>query len=568
MAPSRLVMVTLLTSTILYGTEASPPPVPTATPAATSQQILYLAKAGEIDNALQRFTESFKISRQADFNVLQQLALATIHQGFLSGKAEDKILSLFGAGIAIHEGAFDILEAAMMSRDPNLNMMALHLLAQQQDDRTDALLMQGLSSNYVALRLEAAYILAVKKHANAVGQMESLMYKLDPRLKPLFPRLFAIHGSAEALAVLRRQLNDKDTRVRVQAILSASALHHDTFLSYIRTLADEFHPLQQEACASALGQLNDGGSVERLRRIARSQSLTVRLAACQALYRLGDTTVVRDVEAIARGGNLFGIAILGEMSGSEDTLAALLNHEDLSVRANASIALVERHDPRGLEILKGFLIRGPQDWGLAQTLSPSGALTAWKAIPSIQAQAKDDPCLLEMSTRAKEYLIQKAAELKESDFLRLAGDLFRAEQNELVPALVAALGTLNTPTAVELLKGYEQCVGAPFIRGYCNLTLYKLKEPGPYAANLRKWVAEQKDVDMIRFRPLVPLDRRHDATGYQLTPQETSRLLVESFEALATTRDTDSLLVLLDTIQKGNARNRYALAGLLLRATQ
>lgn len=538
------------------------------TPSPAGQQILFLAKAGDSDKALQLFTEAFKASRQADFNVLQQLALSIIHQGYASSKREDKILSLFGAGVAIHEGTFDILQAAMTDPDPNLNFMALHLLAQQQDDRTDTLLMQGLGSNFLAIRLEAAYILAQKRHAAAVGQMESLMYKLDPKLAPLFPRLFAIHGSAEAISVLRRQLNDKDINVRVQAILSAAALHHDMLLSYIRTLADEFHPQQQEACASALGQLNDGSSVERLHRIARSQSPAVRLAALQALYRLGDTSVVKDVEAIAVGGNLFAIALLGEMSGSEDALATLLNHEDVNIRANAAIALLERHDARGLKVLKTFLIRGPKDFGLTQAASSTGALNAWKAESSIQAKSKQDPLIAEMSTRAKEYLIRKAAELKESDFLSLAEDLFRAQQNDLIPAVVASLETLNTPGAIDLLKYYEQYPGAPFIRGYCNLALYKLKEPGPYATNLRKWVAEQKDAEMIRFRPLVPLDRRHHSSEYQLTPQETSRLLVESFEALSTTRDADSLLALLDAIQKGNRGNRYALAGLLLRATE
>ena len=57
------------------------------------------------------------------------------------------------------------------------------------------------------------------------------------------------------------------------------------------------------------------------------------------------------------------------------------------------------------------------------------------------------------------------------------------------------------------------------------------------------------------------------APQYQLTPQETSRLLVETYESLVQQQDQEGIALILDAIKSGNRKNRYALAGLLIRAT-
>jgi hypothetical protein len=58
-----------------------------------------------------------------------------------------------------------------------------------------------------------------------------------------------------------------------------------------------------------------------------------------------------------------------------------------------------------------------------------------------------------------------------------------------------------------------------------------------------------------------PLSRQ-----YYLTPEDASRLLVESFESLVQTQDDLGIDLLLEAIKDGNRKNRYALAGLLIRA--
>ena len=61
---------------------------------------------------------------------------------------------------------------------------------------------------------------------------------------------------------------------------------------------------------------------------------------------------------------------------------------------------------------------------------------------------------------------------------------------------------------------------------------------------------------------------RDSEGAYQLTPQETSKLLVDSFDAFLKTQDDKGIDIVLEAIQNGNPKNKYALAGLLIHATQ
>jgi hypothetical protein len=74
--------------------------------------------------------------------------------------------------------------------------------------------------------------------------------------------------------------------------------------------------------------------------------------------------------------------------------------------------------------------------------------------------------------------------------------------------------------------------------------------------------------EMIQLRPTLPWSAKGEVGAYLLTPEEESRLLVESYEALADHHEPESLRLLLHAIKEGNPKNRYVLAGLLLRAIQ
>ena len=76
-----------------------------------------------------------------------------------------------------------------------------------------------------------------------------------------------------------------------------------------------------------------------------------------------------------------------------------------------------------------------------------------------------------------------------------------------------------------------------------------------------------KNEELIRFRPFLPREMRDHEENYQLTPQDNSGLLIASFESFVSHKDEKGIDILLEAIQNGNAKNKYALAGLLMRAS-
>lgn len=532
-----------------------------------TKQILYSMHSGDIDRALELYQSFHQEKGKHDLELVQQIGLILLDKGYRSSDAEVQLLTLFGAGISNNERCLYILENGMTSSIPQLQLIALNLLAKYNNDSTDEMLNRALGSNHLIIRMEALVHIAEKKHPKAVGQIEALMSKVDESLYPLFPQLYAMVGDAAATKALKRLLAYPNEEVRVAAILSVAKFQRDDLLPQIRKLSTQHDMIQQEACAIALGRMHDEASIPRLETLARSSSPSVRLAALQALYRLGKKEHRPAIEMAAKENNPFAIAMLGEMPGSEATLFELTKSTNLQIRLNAGLALLERQDPRCLKVIAEILLHDSRDLAFVKASSLSTGLAAWRAVPSAQHNLNDEPIAFELSLNMREDVLEKAMNLPAQDFLLLAEALFERHQNDLVPVLVELLENMRSPQAIALLKKYQQKAGAPLIRNYCTLALFNLKEEGPYAENLQLWITRQKEEDLIRFRPYLPWEVREVGASYDLNPQETSKFLIAAFESFARTRDDKGIDVLLDAIRNGNTKNRYALAGLLIRAT-
>lgn len=533
----------------------------------TPNHILYLMHAGETAKALQTYQCYRKETGEEDFDLLEQIGLILLDQGFRSRDMEIRRLTLFGAGVSTNEKALYILEEAIQSDDPEQQIIALNFLTRYQNDRADLVIHRAMASNSLLVRLETAFKLAARKDPKAISQTEALMAKVPEQLWPIFPQIYAVNGSPEARKILRRLLTHKDELVRIATISSIAEHQLDDFIPHIRRMITHHGPAQQEMCATALGLLKDEKSAGQLQRLTQSNNANVKLAALSSLYRLGRHETTKEVERLALGGNLFAIHQLGEMPGSEETLVKLLQSNHLQVKINAAASLLNHKDKRCLPVIMLALLRDNRDIALGKIHSQGTSLTALKAIPSAQQNFESDPVGAEVSLHLREELLAQAVELPEKDFLTLANAIFDTQQNDLVPLLTEILENHSTPAVIDLLKKHQQKLGAPLIRNYCNLALYSLKEPGPYAQNLLEWVKLQRDTDLIQFRPLMPIDFTNDnLASFHLTPQETSSLLIDAFETFV---DSDhGIDLLISIIQTGNPKNKYALIGLLIRAIQ
>lgn len=529
--------------------------------------IFYLIHTKKFDKALEHYQDYFDRFGRHDTEFLQQFGLSILEQGAKSYDPEIQLMTLFGAGIAMNEKALPILIRGIEVSHPQLQLIALSSLARSQNDAADSCLLSALRSNNLLVRLEAAHQIALKKHRQATHFVESLMGKVDDELLPLFPQLFAAIGNADALRILKKLLAHSSEEVRIEAIISSAKAGRDDLLPKIKILANQHSYGQQEACACAFGLLKDESAIPFLKNFAMSPIPQVRLAALQALYRLGITQAQDGIKDLAFKGDLFAVVALGEMPNNQDALAQLAQSQNFQVRINAVIGLLKQSDPRCQPFLDAILIRDSRDLAFKKITSPGKALFCWKAMPSARQNYEDFSLDSELSQHFRESILSEAASLPEDCFYQVVGSIFDKQQNDLVPAAIALLEEQHTERSILFLKSYQQLAGAPLIRNYCNLALYRMHEEGPYGENLRRWVEQQANEQIIQLRPFIPWEVDSSLANYKIMPHETSRLLIEAFEAFAQRQDDAGINALLNAVRTGSSKNKYALAGLLMRAS-
>jgi hypothetical protein len=535
------------------------------TAAYEGNRILFVLSQGQVESAIELYNDFVAAKGKHDFNLLQQMSLQILDQGFKSKEPEDQLMSIFGASVSMNDRTFYLLEEGLKSPYPQIQVAALNFISATQNDYAYDLINKLMGSPHAIIRLEAALQLAKSKHPKATSQIESLMQKVDPKAAPLFPQLFAIVGDNASLKILRKLMNNQNHEVRIASMLGAASNGRDDLLPEIRKLASQHDVRQQEAACLALGIFQDQYSEPILRKLSESVHGAVCVAALKALYMLGIKEAGFSLQKIALEGDPFAIETLGMIPGSEEVLFRLSRSSQVQCRLNATLSLLKLRDKRCLAGLLEILIRDPRDLAFAEIKTPGRGLKAWKAIPSAHHQGDEAAMLQELSLQFREDVLMLALELDEENFIFLANKIFESKQNDLIPLLVTLLINMDTEAAIALLKTQQQKAGAPLIRAYATLGLVKLKEEGPYIDHLKEWIVSQKDLDMMKFRTFVPFDIRDTTTSYELTPQENSKFLIDAIQVLAETQEQDSIDLLLQVLKEGHPRNRPVIAGLILR---
>ncbi len=503
-----------------------------------------------------------------DFEILQQMAFILLEQGARSPDQQTQLLSIYGSGIANVSSSLDILEAGIKSSHAETQVASIQFLGGMQDDRSDELLVKAMSSEFFFARMEAALHLARRKHKTSVGQIESLMYRVPPPARFFFPQFFALIGTSDAIAILRHLMEDKVPAVRVEALLSAARFGRDDLLPAIRMNITHLNVAEKEAAAHAVGILKDSKSIRKLKRLFESSPLNVQIAAARSLYLLGDRETKNFIIQKASDGDLFAIVALADIVEGKDTLAQLCHHPELAIRINAALSLLKHRDPRSEHALLEILVRDVRDMGFMPQVSIGKTLLAFKPVFSTAQQENTFFDVQGATLAIRQQVLLDAMNLSEKVFLKLAEVIFESGQTDLIPSLVMLLENLQTSAATSLLILKSSQAGMPLIRAYCNLALYRMGKEGPYGDYLKEWIDRNKNSEMIRFRPLIPMDKRLGDSPHELTPEDSSRLLIEAYQTLAEKQQGSSIEILLEAMRDGNPKNRYVLAGLLLRTLQ
>lgn len=538
--------------------------------ATSKNQVLYLMQAGEVTRGMELYETHVKESGKHDFGLLEQMGYILLKQGSTSGDEETLLMSMYGLGIAGSTEGMELYERGMNSQNPMTQMATIQFLSRLQEDEVEDLLFKAFSSPFLLIRMEAAHALAMRRSARVTGMIDSLMQKLPPYFHVYFPELFAMIGTPDAMGILKRMVGHSHLSVRLSSILSAARSGRDDFLTEIRAGATHSGAAEQETCAAALGYLKDSHSITQLKKLAESKDLNVKLSACHSLAKLGEIAYREQIVDSAFHRNPLAIPMLIDIPSSEPLLETLIKDYNFHIRANAALVLLKKRNPKCVPVLMQILIEDERDLGFQPVYSLGHSMMAWKVIPSCTQYAKKNQVDIPGITLAlREMVLQDALELPEEDFLKIAKAVFASKENALVPLLVHLLENGGTDGAKALLQEEAKRVGAPFIRTYCHLALYRLGIEGPHQDHIYGYLKGKTDHEIFQFREMLSwTDRKETEGAFLLTPEEKSRLIIESYQTLVENHEMEGIDLLLTALRSGNEKNRFLLAGLLLKAIQ
>lgn len=318
-----------------------------------------------------------------------------------------------------------------------------------------------------------------------------------------------------------------------------------------------------------LGQMQDLHSIESLKIAAQSPFDDTKLASLFALYQLGHESVKEEIVEMAKRKNLYAIYMLSKIDGYEDVLARLATNIDSTVRLNASLALLHKRNPRCLSAVKEIISSNIDYVGFVPFVSHGRSLVAWKPISISSIKHPDVKRNVQAITLSFiEEVLTASLELSEDEFLDISRDVLSNKGSHSIALLMHLLENIKSEKVINLLKEKSQEVGSPLIRGYASLSLYRMGGNEAFRASFLSWLKTQKAEQLIEFKPMMDRGARDDKTtsNYQLSPADRSALLIESFDTLANQHETEGISLLLEAMKDGHPKNRYALAGLLLKS--
>ncbi len=206
------------------------------------RQTLLLFYKGRIDDALDLSIKMAEAKEDLSYESIREVCKLFIHQSSESRVPEVFLSSLYGASIASSGDFYPILQRGLNSSNPHIQLASLQMYRTFPEDHTKVLLKDALGSRFLAIRMEAAYILASRKAPEATSQILSLMYKTPPELEPLFPRFFALIGDQESQLILKKLLSSPNKETRVQAILAIGSHKRDDLLEDLYPIATHTSP--------------------------------------------------------------------------------------------------------------------------------------------------------------------------------------------------------------------------------------------------------------------------------------------------------------------------------------
>lgn len=531
---------------------------------ALEARLLYLMHRQKPEEAFNLYLENVQ-DHKHDYALLQKMAKELIYEGAKSLDPEVQMMCLIAFSISSESSLHFLLRQSLDPKaPPQLQLATVAILGQMQDDRANEILKKALASPFLLLRLEAIYHLAKNKVNEVFEPMQSLFAKSPPEALPLFAQIAIELDTPQNDRFIRQLLSHQNVALRVEMLKEIRKHGLDHFHDQILKLASESHISQQEAAFLALAETDQSCNDEVLQRGRKHMQPEISLAALVALASKGDLSALSEIRERAKKGELFAfdaLTFLDDRGSQEFLFDFLKNSPSFDRKLNALCSLLKLKIECDSALVAPFLLTDMKDFGYLPCLSPGGGFQFFKVLSSAHQNEKRYPLLLEKTASLKQQLLLAFFESSESHFFSLAKQILSYPEKDLIPLTLQLLENIHNDAIYDYLYQTSIFSSSSFVRGYAALTLFRL-DPNPInTEKLIRWVKAQTDFSLIQVK------KPEESFG-ALTYEETSRLFLESLEALVLQKSSAAIETLLYLIAHGNEKNRYALAGLLIKTAE
>ncbi len=518
------------------------------------------------NQALRLYERELPKKNGHDFERLQLLALKLLEEKKEEIDPGEFLSLIIASRLSHHKGLLSIPERGLSHPRMDIQIASLRTLADLQEDEGYQKIVKALQSPYIPVRLEAAYVLAERKYPEIEGHLAAQMNRLPEECLFPFPSLFALSDTPSSRKMLKKFLTGDNEMLRNETLRVITERKMTEFLPEIRLFRDRQDPILQEICAYASGVFRDEESLPFLKELTINSPDPISLVAYYSLYLLGDRSALHSIERKAAEGHLPAIALLGECNGESEPLRALLYHNNPQVRLNAALSLLKKKDPACLPEITRLFTVSEEETAILPYTSPGKMLTTRKIVLKTNRGMKNDPYPYEISDRYKREILSLCAALPEKNFLSFAESVADSGATIFFSPLVRLIEESGTEESIDLLKAWHQKAGHPLLRKRSDLALFRLDRKGPWKEKLFEELRRDTSEDLLPLPVILPWDPAPASSPFEITPEENARLLLEAYLSIAEKQDPEGLKILLNRLNKTSLKNRYILAGILIRA--
>jgi len=475
-----------------------------------------------------------------------------------SDDLDTTIMTLFATTAANHPLSRSIIKELLHSPSPLIQLVAVQSLSQTND--ADSLLVEALRSNFIGIRLEAAWQLAKKRSKDSFFHIDALYSKLSKEFHPYMAELFAQEGSSGSIHRLRNMLYDTDEAIVISSLL-AIGRHNISDLNNDVVSLTLHSPQTLEALAYALQCNESCAARERLHELSNHYDSHVQVQALLSRIFLGELSFIETLLQQAQQGDPFALSALSSCPALPHTPYSPTSRTE---RINHAITLLKHKECASLPYLKEIFSLA-DDEILFSRVSSAGTQQYVEPSTLYSFPADTRSMIYEHSLVVLEELLSQTIELEESAFLEITQYLFQQGRIELYPTLLSLLKNKRSDATIELLKKEASRVGAPYNRVSASLGLIQL---GIFSERDLKEV-----LDFTRAKKEQPwrhplphmfttqyLDQRHQTTT-------SAQLYVEALEMLAQSGSQEAISMLQEELEHVPMHFLPFVVGALLHAT-